>query len=196
MLGMCFDKRVLGGLALVGVGVLVFAPNLFTAALPLLFIAICPLSMLFMGKAMMGGGKRAELTQQEPGLDMAAPHAFRANRDLTSAGPGQSPESGLTLGPISSAQPIDASYVVHPVNEANEKVALLQRQLQRVSEEQAALAQQIARLQDAVELPEPSVPGQDFNHTDRAATAREAKQRQSTGPFGRFGTDAATSRPV
>ena len=66
MLRMCLDKRVLGGLALVAVGVLVVAPNLFIAALPLLLLAICPLSMLFMGRAMMGGGQRHQVDAPQP----------------------------------------------------------------------------------------------------------------------------------
>ncbi len=52
---MCFNKKVMGGLALVGLGIFTVAPNLFVSALPLLLVAACPLSMLFMGKAMMGG---------------------------------------------------------------------------------------------------------------------------------------------
>ena len=67
MLGMCFDKRVLGGLALMGIGVLVFAPSLFAAALPLLIVAICPLSMLFMGRAMMGGTRQQTDTSMVSG---------------------------------------------------------------------------------------------------------------------------------
>lgn len=66
MLGMCFDKRILGGLAIVGVGVLVVAPGLMMTVLPLLLLAICPLSMLFMGKAMMGGSHRVQSGAAEP----------------------------------------------------------------------------------------------------------------------------------
>jgi hypothetical protein len=66
MLGMCFDKRILGALAIVGVGVLVVAPQLILAVLPLLLIALCPLSMLLMGKAMMSGGRRQQPKAAEP----------------------------------------------------------------------------------------------------------------------------------
>ena len=52
---LCFDKRIIGGLALVGVGVYAVAPELLGAALPLLILAICPLSMLLMMKMMMPG---------------------------------------------------------------------------------------------------------------------------------------------
>lgn len=64
---MCFDKRVLAGLAVLGVGVLVFAPHLVGAALPLLLIAICPLSMLLMMRGMSGmsGGKDGSCSTNE-----------------------------------------------------------------------------------------------------------------------------------
>ena len=113
---MCFDKRVLGGLAAVGVGVLIVAPNLLLTALPLLLLAICPLSMLFMGKFMMGGGRRASLDrQQEPSALIDAQYRV---------------ESGSAL-------------------DRGEQVALLRAQLQRVGEQQAALAGQLARLEAA-----------------------------------------------
>ena len=54
MFGMCFNWKVLAGLAVVAAGVFVIAPNLVLGALPLLFVAICPLSMLLM----MRGGHR------------------------------------------------------------------------------------------------------------------------------------------
>jgi hypothetical protein len=66
MPGICFDKRILGALAIVGVGVLVVAPQLILAVLPLLLVALCPLSMLFMGKAMMSGGRRQQPKVAEP----------------------------------------------------------------------------------------------------------------------------------
>ncbi len=52
---MCFNWKVLAGLAVVGLGVWVVAPNLVGAALPLLILAACPLSMLFMARGMQGG---------------------------------------------------------------------------------------------------------------------------------------------
>ena len=52
--GMCFNWKVVAGLAAVGVGVWAVAPNLLGAALPLLIIAACPLSMFFMMRGMGG----------------------------------------------------------------------------------------------------------------------------------------------
>lgn len=55
MRGMCFNWKVLAGLAAVGIGIWAVAPNLAGAALPLLLLAACPLSMLFMARGMQGG---------------------------------------------------------------------------------------------------------------------------------------------
>ncbi len=54
---MCLNKKVIGGLAVVALAVLLIAPNLLGAVLPLLVVAICPLSMLAMMGAMRSGGK-------------------------------------------------------------------------------------------------------------------------------------------
>lgn len=52
---MCLNWKVIAGLVVVGLGVWVVAPNLALAALPLLLLAICPLSMLLMMRGMQGG---------------------------------------------------------------------------------------------------------------------------------------------
>lgn len=49
---MCFNKKVIAGLAVVAVGVVVLAPNLLSRALPFLVLAACPLSMVFMMRGM------------------------------------------------------------------------------------------------------------------------------------------------
>ena len=56
LLGMCLNWKVLAGLAVVGAGILVLAPQFFWAALPILLVAACPLSMLFMMRGISGGG--------------------------------------------------------------------------------------------------------------------------------------------
>jgi hypothetical protein len=53
-MGMCLNKKVIAVLAAVGVGVVLFAPDVAAAALPLLILAACPLSMVFMMRAMSG----------------------------------------------------------------------------------------------------------------------------------------------
>jgi len=56
LLGMCLNWKVLAGLAVVGLLVLVVAPQFIGVALPLLLVAACPLSMLFMMRGMSGNG--------------------------------------------------------------------------------------------------------------------------------------------
>ena len=59
LLGMCLNWKVLAGLAVVGLLVLVVAPQFIGVALPLLLVAACPLSMLFMMRGMSGNGNVA-----------------------------------------------------------------------------------------------------------------------------------------
>jgi Protein of unknown function (DUF2933) len=48
MLKMCLNWKVLAALAAVGVGIYLVAPDMVLAALPILLLAACPLSMLLM----------------------------------------------------------------------------------------------------------------------------------------------------
>ncbi len=48
MMNMCLNKKVIIGLGAVAVGVLALKPAWFLTALPLLILAVCPLSMIFM----------------------------------------------------------------------------------------------------------------------------------------------------
>ena len=70
MLKMCLNWKVIAGLAVVGAGIFALAPDLALAALPILILAICPLSMLFMMKGMQGneGSAGGERTPQEAGV--------------------------------------------------------------------------------------------------------------------------------
>ena len=63
----CADWRVVAILVAVGAGVAVLAPNLIAAAIPLLLVAACPLSMLVMMRTM--GGHQSN---PSPRLDPAA----------------------------------------------------------------------------------------------------------------------------
>lgn len=56
---MCMNKRVLIGLGVVAVAVLAFWPGAFGVAAPLLILAACPLSMVFMMRSMSGGKQDA-----------------------------------------------------------------------------------------------------------------------------------------
>jgi hypothetical protein len=64
MFGMCIDKRVVAGVAVAALLVWVLAPGALAAALPFLFVAICPLSMLVMMKMMNSGGQATPAAQQ------------------------------------------------------------------------------------------------------------------------------------
>ncbi len=59
---MCLNWKVLVGLAVVGLAVWVVAPQLVLAALPLLLVAACPISMLVM-MGRMRGGQSAQANQ-------------------------------------------------------------------------------------------------------------------------------------
>lgn len=54
----CFNKKVLLGLAAVAVGILILAPQAFGAALPVLVLLACPLSMVLMMWAMSAAKDR------------------------------------------------------------------------------------------------------------------------------------------
>ncbi|UQA91142.1 DUF2933 domain-containing protein [Streptomyces halobius] len=52
---MCLNKKVLIGLGIVAVGLFLLKPAWMVAALPLLILAICPLSMIFMMRGQRNG---------------------------------------------------------------------------------------------------------------------------------------------
>ena len=52
----CFDKRVIGGLAVAAMAVLVFAPSAFGRVLPVLVAAACPIGMIVMMRGATRGG--------------------------------------------------------------------------------------------------------------------------------------------
>lgn len=55
MRGMCFNWKVIAGLAVLGLGAWLWVPSLTVAALPLLLAVACPLSMLLMMRGMQHG---------------------------------------------------------------------------------------------------------------------------------------------
>lgn len=65
MLKKCFNPKVLIILGIVAVGVLVIAPKAFFAALPLLLLAACPLSMIVMMSTM----SKQQSNQHKPDND-------------------------------------------------------------------------------------------------------------------------------
>ncbi len=88
-LKMCLNWKVLLGLAAVGVGIYLVAPSLVLAALPILLLAACPLSMLLMMWGMQrtpGQGEQtnhksyAGLTREEQMARLQAEQAALADR--------------------------------------------------------------------------------------------------------------------
>jgi hypothetical protein len=65
MLKMCLNPKVLAGLAAVGVGIYLVAPGLMLAALPILLLAVCPLSMLLMMWGMQQSQGQGQQTTEE-----------------------------------------------------------------------------------------------------------------------------------
>ena len=64
----CFNWKVIAALAAVGVGLYALAPGAAAAAVPLLVLAACPLSMVLMMRAMgsMGSCKTKDGAQTNP----------------------------------------------------------------------------------------------------------------------------------
>jgi hypothetical protein len=86
MLKCCLNRKVIAGLAVVGVGLWALAPEALSAALPLLVFAVCPLSMLLMMKMMHGQqAGPTDNADQEPQPETAsAPAQVTASRDSAS----------------------------------------------------------------------------------------------------------------
>jgi hypothetical protein len=70
MLKMCLNPKVLAGLAAVGVGTYLVAPDLVLAALPILLLAACPLSMLLMMWSMQHTHGQRQQTPHEPDVGL------------------------------------------------------------------------------------------------------------------------------
>lgn len=63
---MCLNWKVVAGLAGVGLVVLLVAPGAIGAALPLLLVAACPLSMVLMMRTMSGSAASRTNGEAEP----------------------------------------------------------------------------------------------------------------------------------
>lgn len=77
-LGKCFNWKVLAALAAAGALLFLLAPGFALAALPLLLLAVCPLSMLLMAFVMRGSmnaNDRDDVSTPSAGRDQPAPVA-------------------------------------------------------------------------------------------------------------------------
>ncbi len=70
MLKMCLNPKVLAGLAATGVAIYLIIPNMIAAALPILLLAACPLSMLLMMWSMQHTQGQEKQTPQEPDVGL------------------------------------------------------------------------------------------------------------------------------
>lgn len=67
LLKMCLNWKVVAGLVVVGVAIYLIAPDLIAAALPILLLAACPLSMLLMMLTMKDmQGHKGETRERQP----------------------------------------------------------------------------------------------------------------------------------
>ena len=78
----CLNRNVLIGLAVVAGGVLLLAPGAFAAALPLLVLAICPLSMVLMMRG-MNRGKSCETTSATTASTASIAPSTNTDAELT-----------------------------------------------------------------------------------------------------------------
>lgn len=129
-LRMCLNWKVLGALGAVGIAVVVIAPGLASAALPVLLLAACPLSMLAMALGMrgMGGADRKQATTAGAYTCPMHPH-------VSSATPGQCPTCGMALVPAPAA--------------VQDPLSALQARLVALQADEVALSREIAAREQA-----------------------------------------------
>lgn len=137
MLKCCMNWKVIGGLAVVGVGIFIVQPGLIGRALPLLLLAACPLSMLLM----MGGmGKMAGMKHEGGG----GPYTCSMHPSVHSDRPGRCPSCGMSLVLTGPAKQVAQAV---PTNLSREdRLAGLKNQLGAMEAEQQRIAQEIERL--------------------------------------------------
>ena len=100
-LRMCLNWKVLTGLGVVALGIGTLAPGAFGRALPLLLLAACPLSMMFMMRSMSGGSHGAPPASGAPeSEDMTT---LRARQSELAAEQEQVSERLARLAPEKSA---------------------------------------------------------------------------------------------
>jgi hypothetical protein len=132
--GMCIDWKVIAGLTVVAAGILVFFPNLFLAALPLLLVAICPLSMLLMMRNMSSMGSMGSMqgNQGNQGNQRNQGNSVRGMRG-----------SGCAMAGRSDAtQPTDAGQPFPAGVSRDEQIAYLRAELARTQARLKVLSQQ------------------------------------------------------
>jgi len=138
-LGICLNWKVVGGLAAAGVLLWVAVPGVFTAAVPILLVLACPLSMLLMMRGMparsgMQGDHRAQ--SQGAGCAMGAmgTEAHATSKVETSAAMAEGSGAGAPAAATGGARLGD-----------------LRAELARIEERRSTVARQLAELEHAPE---------------------------------------------
>ena len=119
LFGLCLNWKVIAGLAIAALGVWVLAPQLLAAALPVLILAACPLSMLLM---------------------MRATGTMNGMNGMNGMGAADGAETADTL-PGSGARAVAGA-----AQRVDETVDDLRRRLERVQAEQGVLVRRVAAL--------------------------------------------------
>ena len=132
-LKMCLNPKVLAGLAVVAVGLFVFAPNVALAALPFLVALACPLSMAAMA-LFMGRGRQQGMASGQAGV--ASQYSCPMHPQVQAAAPGPCPQCGMPLVSVGRQE-----------ETKEERLARLQKQLQQVQGQQAVIAAELEGLQ-------------------------------------------------
>ena len=128
LFGLCLNWKVIAGLAIAALGVWVLAPQLLAAALPVLILAACPLSMLLM---MRGMGNMS---------GMSGMSGMNGMNGMNGMGAADGAETADTL-PGSGARAVAGAP-----QRVDETVDDLRRRLERVQAEQDVLVRRVAAL--------------------------------------------------
>ncbi len=131
---MCLNWKMLGALAAVGAGIWILAPGAVAAALPLLLLAACPLSMLVMMFGMKGMG-----SMSRAGADTTGQYTCPMHPQVRNASPGRCPDCGMELVP---AQVSGRERGASP-----ERLPELKAQLAALRANEEAVAEEIASLE-------------------------------------------------
>lgn len=141
----CLNWRVVVGLALLGAATFAVAPRFALAALPVLVVLVCPLSMLFMMRSM--GAMKARPNQQEVSslqLEGGSGQIYSCpmHPEVEAAGAGRCPRCGMNLKP--RQQPAEPALA--GLTRAGQ-LELLEQQLERVQSRQQAISHQLTKLE-------------------------------------------------
>lgn len=175
----CFNWKVLAGLGAVGVAMYLVSPSLVVGTLPFLLLAACPLSMLLMGKSMMGGMQQGAAQGQQAAAAGGGdqPYTCPMHAGVRRVQPGRCPECAMDLVPATRPEqaagqrPVAAEPVAPVSREA--QLGLLRAQMQVLQERQAALAAQLAQVQEVEDAATP--PSAALVEAERVAQAAAAR---------------------